>query len=179
MDTQVYNAVRLPDDFATFTLENLEQQVLIPQAESVVDVLASPLITQMEAIASGAGLEIAAGGANGLAVVTKARRTLNERKVPFADRFLAVGTGVAESLLNLKELTSVAESGADGALREGIIGRLRGFTVIEDPALADDFGVAYHRDAFAHVTRPSREPEGAAKSATVGTAESTSCWAAS
>ena len=167
MDTQVYNAVRLPDDFATFTLENLEQQVLIPQAESVVDVLASPLITQMEAIASGTGLEIAAGGANGLAVVTKARRTLNERKVPFADRFLAVGTGVAESLLNLKELTSVAESGADGALREGIIGRLRGFTVIEDPALADDFGVAYHRDAFAHVTRPSREPEGAAKSATV------------
>ena len=27
--------------------------------------------------------------------------------------------------------------------------------------------VAYHRDAFAHVSRPSRNPEGAAKSATV------------
>jgi hypothetical protein len=29
------------------------------------------------------------------------------------------------------------------------------------------YGVAYHRDAFAHVTRPSRNPEGATKSATV------------
>ena len=167
MDTQVYNAIRLPDDFATFSLESLERQVLVPQAESVVDELTAPLVDEMEAIASDTGLEIAANGANALTVVTKARRILNDRKVPFADRYFAVGTGVAERLLNLKELTSVAESGADGALREGIIGRLRGFTVIEDPALADDFGVAYHRDAFAHVTRPSRQPEGAAKSATV------------
>lgn len=167
MDAQVYNAIRLPDDFATFTLESLEKQVLIPQAESVVDELAAPLITQMEAIASDTGLEIAAGGANALSVVTRARRILNTRKVPFADRFLAVGSGVAESLLSLDQLTKVNEAGTDGALREGTIGRLRGFTVIEDPALADDFGIAYHRDAFAHVTRPSRQPEGAAKSATV------------
>lgn len=167
MDTQVYNAIRLPDDFATFNLESLERQVLRPQAESVVDELTAPLVDEMEAIASAAGLEIAANGANALAVVTKARRILNERKVPFADRYLAVGTGVAEQLLNLDQLTKVNEAGTDGALREGIIGRLRGFTVIEDPALEDDFGVAYHRDAFAHVTRPSRQPEGAAKSATV------------
>lgn len=167
MDTQVYNAIRLPDDFATFNLESLEKQVLIPQAESVVDELAAPLITQMEAVASDTGLEIAAGGANALAVVTRARRILNARKVPFADRFLAVGSGVAESLLSLDQLSKVNEAGTDGALREGTIGRLRGFTVIEDPALADDFGIAYHRDAFAHVTRPSRQPEGAAKSATV------------
>lgn len=167
MDTQVYNAIRLPDDFATFNLESLERQVLRPQAESVVDELTAPLVDEMEAIASAAGLEIAANGANALAVVTKARRILNERKVPFADRYLAVGTGVAEQLLNLDQLTKVNEAGTDGALREGIIGRLRGFTVIEDPALEDDFGVAYHRDAFAHVTRPSRQPEGAAKSSTV------------
>lgn len=167
MDTQVYNAVRLPDDFATFNLESLERQVLVPQAESVVDELTAPLVDEMEAVASDTGLEIAAGGANALAVVTKARRVLNERKVPFADRYLAVGTGVAELLLGLDQLTKVNEAGTDGALREGTIGRLRGFTVIEDPALADDFGVAYHRDAFALVTRPSRQPEGAAKSATV------------
>src|SRR5262245_5175698 len=40
MDTQVYKAVRLPDDFTTFTLASLEDQVLRPQAESVVDRLA-------------------------------------------------------------------------------------------------------------------------------------------
>src|SRR5574343_1675952 len=37
MTDEVYKAVRLPDDFATFDLVSLEQQVLVPQAESVVD----------------------------------------------------------------------------------------------------------------------------------------------
>jgi hypothetical protein len=167
MDTQVYNAIRLPDDFATFNLESLERQVLVPQAESVVDELAAPLVAEMEAIASGTGLAIAADGSNALDVVIQARRVLNGRKVPFGDRFLALGPGAASKFLGLPQLQKVNEAGTDGTLREAIIGRLFGFTVFEDPALAEDFGVAYHRDAFAHVTRPSRQPEGAAKSATV------------
>lgn len=167
MDTQVYNAIRLPDNFATFDLESLERQVLVPQAESVVDELAQPLIDEMEAIPSGAGLEIAANGANALDVVIQARKVLNGRKVPLADRFLALGPGAAAHFLGLDQLQKVNEAGTDGTLREAVIGRLFGFTVFEDPALEDDFGIAYHRDAFAHVTRPSRQPEGAAKSATV------------
>lgn len=34
---QVYNAVKLPDDFATFTLTDMERQVVAPMAESVAD----------------------------------------------------------------------------------------------------------------------------------------------
>lgn len=164
---QVYNAVRLPDDFATFDLTSLQQQVLKPQAESVVDALAAPLITEMAAISGVTGTEIAADGSGALAVVGRARKVLNDRKVPFADRWLAVGTEIAEDILNLKELTDASQSGSDGALREGIIGRLRGFAVVEDPALPADQGVAYHRDAFAHVTRPSAPPQGAAFSKVV------------
>lgn len=167
MDTQVYNAVRLPDDFATFNLENLQTQVLKPQAESVVDALMAPLITEMVAIAGTADTIIAADGSNAIKVALAARAILNKRKVPQADRFLAVGVDVAQDLLASEQLTDASRAGSDGALREGTIGRLRGFTVIEDPALPDGKGVAYHRDAFAHVTRPSRMPEGAAKSATV------------
>ncbi|MEZ5380157.1 MAG: P22 phage major capsid protein family protein [Microthrixaceae bacterium] len=164
---QVYKAVRLPDDFATFTLEDITAQVLKPQAESVVDALTAPLVTEMVAIAGVTGTEVAVDGSDALKVVGRCRKVLNDRKVPMADRWLAVGTELAEDLLNLKELTAVNESGSDGALREGTIGRLRGFTVLEDPALPEDQGVAYHRDAFAHVTRPSRNPEGATRSATI------------
>ena len=167
MTDQVYNAVRLPDDFATFTLEALERQVLRPQAESVVDELATPLLTEMTAIESDDGLTIGEGGRGPLQVTARARRVLNARKVPIAGRTLALGAGLAEQFIGLKELQSVAESGTDGTLREGTIGRLHGFNIIEDPALPDSFGIAYHRDAFAHVTRPSREPEGAAMSATI------------
>lgn len=164
---QIYNAVRLPDDFATFDLESLEREVLKPQAESVVDGLTAPLITEMVAISGVTGTEIAADGSGGLAVVARARKVLNDRKVPFADRWLAIGTELAEDIGNLDALTDVSKSGTDGALREGIIGRLKGFTVVEDPALPDDQGVAYHRDAFAHVTRPSAPPQGAAFSQVV------------
>lgn len=164
---QVYNAVRLPDNFMTFTIEQLEQQVLIPQAESVIDALTAPLVAEMVAVTGDASTIVNLAGDNALKVVTSARKILNDRKVPMRDRTLAVGTTLASDFLNLKELTDASQSGSDGALREAIIGRLRGFTVVEDPALPADVGIAYHRDAFAHVTRPSRQPEGAAKSAVV------------
>lgn len=166
LDTQVYKAIRLPDDFATFTLEDLEQQVLRPQAESVVDGLSAPLATEMNAVASDAAIPaLAADGSNTMEVLIEARRILNTRKVPMTERFLAVGPEAESRILQLELLQQVNTSGTDGVLREAIIGRLMGFTIVVDPNITE--AVAFHRDAFAFVTRPSRNPEGAAKSATV------------
>lgn len=168
LEDQVYNAVRLPDDFATFTLQSLERQVLRPQAESVVDELATPLVTQMSAIATDATIPaMALDGANVLDVLIKTRQVLNTRKVPTEGRTFAVGADIEAALLSLPQLQKVNEAGTSETLRNATIGRLFGFNIIASPDLADDFGVAYHRDAFAHVTRPSRQPEGAAKSSTV------------
>src|SRR5687768_14530907 len=52
MDKQVYSAVRLPDDFATFTLTSLEQQVLRPQAEVVAEGIVQPLVDDMNGVAA-------------------------------------------------------------------------------------------------------------------------------
>lgn len=262
---QVYKAVRLPDDFATFDLVSLEQQVLRPQAESVVDGVTAPLLTEMNAVARDASIPTLTTS-NALDVLIAARAVLNARKVPMTDRYVALSPAAEAAFLNLDQLQKVNESGSDGVLREAILGRLMGFTIIADPGIdgattetqtvteggsgltsftltyagqttasiaaaataatvqtrlealsnieAGDvavtgdaggpytvtfdadlgnvaeltatptggsgtvtiattasgqtgFGVAYHRDAFAHVTRPSRNPEGAAKSATV------------
>lgn len=257
---QVYKAVRLPDDFATFDLVSLEQQVLRPQAESVVDGVAKPLIEEMNAVATDASIDTLTTS-NAIDVLIQARAVLNARKVPMTGRFVALSPAAETAFLGLDQLQKVNESGTDGVLREAIIGRLMGFTILVDPflegpatvtitgsptggtftltyggdttaaiafdataaavesalealdsiptdgvsvtgaaggpytitGLADDedltadgssltggttpdvtvaeavdgYGVAYHRDAFAHVTRPSRSPEGAAKSATV------------
>lgn len=262
---QVYKAVRLPDDFATFDLVSLEQQVLRPQAESVVDGVTAPLLTEMNAVAGDASIPTLTSS-NALDVLIAARAVLNARKVPMTDRYVALSPEAETAFLQLDQLQKVNEAGTDGVLREAIIGRLMGFTIVTDPNIsgatpevqtiteggsgltsytltysgqttgsiaaaataatvkaalvalsnigADDvtvtgstsgpytvtfaaglgnvaaltatptggtgtvtiatstsgqtgFGVAYHRDAFAHVTRPSRNPEGAAKSATV------------
>ena len=168
LEDQVYNAVRLPDDFATFTLEDMTRQVLRPQAESVVDTLAAPLISEMTAIVTDASIPaVAADGSNIRQVLIKARQVLNERKIPAADRWFAVGSDIEAAILSDTLLQKVNESGSSEVLRNATIGRLFGFTIVADPTLPSDFGVAYHRDAFAHVTRPSRQPDGAAFSASV------------
>jgi hypothetical protein len=168
LEDQVYNAIRLPDDFATFTLTDLTRQVLIPQAESVVDELAAPLIAEMTAIASDASIPaIADDGSNFMLALIKARQVLNDRHIPAAGRTFAIGSNIEAAALQLPQLQKVNEAGTTEVLRNATIGRLMGFDIVTDPALPEDFGVAYHRDAFAHVTRPSRQPEGAAKSATV------------
>ena len=49
---QVYKAVREPDDFATFDLTSLEQQVIAPMAQDVVAGLVKPLVDKMKAVAA-------------------------------------------------------------------------------------------------------------------------------
>jgi hypothetical protein len=168
LENQIYNAVRLPDDFATFTLTDLTRQVLIPQAESVVDKLAAPLIAEMVGIATDASIPaVAPDGSNVMQVLIKARQVLNERHIPTDGRVFAVGADIEAAILMLPQLQKVNEAGTSEVLRNATIGRLFGFEIISDPALPADFAIAYHRDAFAHVTRPSKQPQGAAYSATV------------
>lgn len=170
LEDQVYNAIRLPDDFATFTLTDLTQQVLRPQAESVVDELATPLIDEMTAIGNDteeAVPELAADGSNFDTVLIALRKVLNKRKVPAAGRKVAVGANGEAAILSNERLQKVNESGSADVLRNAVLGRLFGFDIIADPTLPDNFVIAYHTDAFAHVTRPSRQPDGAAYSATV------------
>lgn len=168
LEDQIYNALRLPDDFATFTLTDLTRQVLVPQAESVVNDLAAPLIAEMVATETDVKIPaMALDGSNALNVLIKARQVLNERHIPTDGRYFAVGADLEAAILSLPQLQKVNESGSSEVLRNATIGRLFGFEILADPALPADFGVAYHRDAFAHIMRPSRQPEGAAKSATV------------
>lgn len=168
LENQIYNALRLPDDFATFTLTDLTRQVLVPQAESVVNDLAAPLIAEMVATETDEKIPaMALDGSNALNVLIKARQVLNERHIPTDGRYFAVGADLEAAILSLPQLQKVNESGSSEVLRNATIGRLFGFEILADPALPADFGVAYHRDAFAHIMRPSRQPEGAAKSATV------------
>lgn len=166
LDTQVYKANRLPDDFVTFTLTSLEAEVVRPMAESVVDGVTSPLLTEMNGVAVDTDVPaLAADGSNALEVLIAARAELNSRKVPMTDRFFAATPAAEAALLQVPQLQKVNESGTDGVLRDATIGRLFGFTIVTDPGLNQS--VAYHRDAFAHVTRPSAPPRGAAFSATI------------
>lgn len=53
LGTQVYNAVKLPDDFMTFTLESLERQVIAPMAESVAERINGAVVDAFTGVAAG------------------------------------------------------------------------------------------------------------------------------
>lgn len=174
LEDQVYNAVRIPDDFATFTLKDATRQVYRPQAESVVDELVVPLVAQMVAIGTDTAIApVTPDGKNIRQVLIQARKVLNDRrlpngrKVPAVGRTFAVGSGIEAALLSDELLQKQNESGTSDMLRNATIGNLFGFNIVVDASLPEDFAVAYHKDAFAHVTRPSKQPDGAAFSAAI------------
>lgn len=171
LEDQLYNAVKINDFEGTFTIQDLATQVLRPQAESVVDKLPTPLIAQMVAIQNDKKKpieDIKQDGSNVLKSIIAARAVLNKRKVPAANRYLAIGADVEALLLSVPQLQKINEAGDGGdALRRAIIGNLFGFTIVADASLPADKAIAYERDAFTFVTRTTAIPQGAAKGSIV------------
>jgi hypothetical protein len=67
--------------------------------------------------------------------VKNIRTALVKAKVPSAGRFLAVNPEAAAYLMDSStSLFKANESGSDETIRNGVIGRYRGFTVVETPS---------------------------------------------
>ena len=177
LEDELYSAVRLPSEWLTWTLADFEREVVKPQAEAVASLIPAKLgavmtsIKASQAEAPGAAgvyytdakaLKFAADGSNILAVVARANRILNKAKVPFINRTLAVGPGVAEVFRKNKDLLNVSFSADNGGLlHDATIAKIGGFTVIEEPALPEGFSVFYEKNAFALAVRAADVPAGA------------------
>ncbi|WP_018297175.1 P22 phage major capsid protein family protein [Corynebacterium lubricantis] len=206
LEDQVYQAVKLPDDFATFTLTDMEREVVAPMAESVADELNATVARAFDSVpegltaidkapkgqlsnsageaitadnrgtgAAGIGLGLQPSAAGSpvrnamlqaddhsqvLPAIRAARQLLGLRGVPAQNRYLVVGTGWAGALLSTPNLFKVNEAGTDGLLRDATLGRLYGFTIIEDNTIDPYAAYALNRDAVTLVTRVPAVPRG-------------------
>ena len=89
--------------------------------------------------------------------IREIRKSMALAKVPASDRFVVVNPDMADLLIQGLDDASVA--GADNELRNGVIGRLYGFTVLESPLLSSSgtpAAVGYHRDMVAFVSQIER-----------------------
>lgn len=175
LDKQIYSAVKLPDLWATTNLDSLADKVFIPQAKAVVEQIATPLTDEMQKTkavkADGsaglvdktntAALKFGANPDDAIGTIVKLRTVLNKRKVPQANRILAVGSDIADIIQRVPNLNRANENGDGDALHEAIILRLKGFTIVEALDLPDKMAVAYEKYAYASVVRAPRVPEGA------------------
>lgn len=180
LDTILYSAVRLPDEEVTLDIESFSAQVTTPQAEAVAMGLEDALATEMNGITATSGLQFPLNPTEGqmLDVFADARKALRDNNVPTSGLWAAVGTTVATEIIKDPAFRRVDASGSSGALRDAVIGRIHGFTVVESNKITADEAVFYHRDAFALATRAPVVPRGASAGSSVSAYGYSMTWTA-
>lgn len=162
--SHLYHATKVTDEDMSLSLESFAEQVTAKQVSAVATGAEDEIATAMNAVAADAS--IAANGSDIEAQVLAAREDLGVSNVPAGDRWLAVSPQVATFMLALDKFSKVNESGSDSALRDAIIGRIYGFTVVESNALTAGTALAYHQSSFAFGNRTPVAPRGAGDSST-------------
>jgi hypothetical protein len=162
----LYDAVRVTDEQLSLEIADFGVQVLEPMMRSVAAGAEQQVLTVMNAVAADNATLTAATME---AQVLLARTDLGNNNVPLTNRYLAVSPKAAEFLLDLDTFSDVAASGDSRAVREGVIGRFRGFTVVESPGLTGGANnavfLAYHESAFVWGNRAPAVPQGAVSAA--------------
>lgn len=161
----LYNAVGLSEGDLSLKLEDFSRQVLAPQVDAVVDRIENEVAKAINSVAL--DTSIAWDEANPVATFTALRAALRKRGLPQTGLNVVVGVDVYAALLEAKAITDASESGSTEALREGGIGRIRGFNIVESTRVADGDITAFHRDAFTMAVRAPVVPQGASFGQTV------------
>lgn len=161
LDTYLYKGVALPDEQLTLNVRDFTAQISTPQSKSVAVGVETMVAAEMNGLSG--SLTVKADGTDVHAQMIEARKWLNKAGVPFEGRYFAASAEIEAMLLNdpQRRLLPADVSGSPAALREAIIGRLYGFTVLTSTYLADGSAVAYHSSAFPLVTRALEVPTGA------------------
>ncbi|WGH20720.1 major capsid protein [Arthrobacter phage JohnDoe] len=155
----LYNAVGLSEGDLTLNLEDFSKQVLAPQVDAVVDAVEEEVADALRGITL--DTSIAWDEANPVKTFTAIRKHLRDNGVPQTGLNVVVGTNVYAALLDAKAITDASESGSTAALRDGNVGSLRGFTIVESTRVDEDEIMAFHRDAFTLAVRAPIVPAGA------------------
>ncbi len=162
------SAVSLSHGDLDFKIRDFTAQVLAPQAESVADYVENSVAVAFSNIpvsnsgpATSATYAPAYSAADPYGFFVELRKLLRKRGLPQTGLNTVVGPGIYADLLRSGRLVDASQSGATDALREGNVGRIAGFTVVESTRVADNEILAFHRDAFTLAVRAPSVPAGA------------------
>lgn len=149
----------------TLDIANFSAQFLVPAMQAFADKVDGYLL----ALAKDVTNTVASTDDTRKDIVA-ARKFLTENAAPLTDRRFVYGSDMEADLLNTDLFISAEKVGDSGtALREASLGRKFGmdFYVDQNADTAGVHGVAFHKNAFALVTRPLALPEGASEAAIV------------
>lgn len=174
LNKHAYSAVGITDEELTLDIDSWGEQVARPQVRAVAEKLEGYIAVAMEDTTNylhevdwEQGDPEDDKDKSFYRAAIRARKNLNDENVPRDNRVLVVGSDAEEAALNSSHLIKANESGSDDALREAIIGRIAGFTVVGTNSLPGDFVVAMHPTAFALANVAPEVPSGASAGATM------------
>ena len=149
----------------TLEIADFSRELLIPAMQSIQDKIDSYILAQAAAVTNAV-----TASDNVQADIVDARAYLTKGKAPLTDRYFVASSDYEAEMLKTDLFVSAEKVGDEGsALREASLGRKFGMNVYADQnadATAVD-AVAFHRNAFALVTRSLALPNGAGKAAIV------------
>jgi hypothetical protein len=140
----LYGVIPITSEELTLDIELFNNDVVVPVASGIVRGLEDEIIGEMQDATYANTLELDLE--NPTHTFTRARRHLNDSRVPIDGRAAIVGSAIEEVLINA--LSDASEVGDNQALREASIGRLRSFGIFGVPALDPYEGFAFHRTAY-------------------------------
>lgn len=174
LDKHVYNAVQITDEELTLDIASWGEQVARPQIRAVAEVLEGYIATAMDTANYRHEVSFVEDDPDLVEsrafyrAAVEARKWLNVENVPAAGRVIVLGSNVEAAALNSAHLVKVDQAGTDSALRDAVIGRIAGFTVLGNVNSVDpDFAVAMHPTAFALANVAPLVPDGASAGATM------------
>lgn len=142
----IYEVVEVTDEELTLDIEDFNAQVVAPIMGGVVRAIEDEIITEVQGADYHWDLTLDEDAPH--ETFFRARRHLNDSRVPMAGRAIAVGSRVEELLLNSEQFVRADASGSTDALREARIGRLAGADVFLVPGLDPEEAYFYHQTAY-------------------------------
>jgi hypothetical protein len=175
LDKHAYNAVQITDEEQTLDIDSWGEQVARPQIRAVAEILEGYIATEMDTANYRHEVdfieddpEVNEDSRAFYRAAVQARKYLNMENVPATGRVIVLGANVEAAALNSGHIVKADQADSDSALREAIIGRVAGFTVIGNVNSVDpDFAVAMHPTAFALANVAPMVPDGASAGATM------------
>ncbi|MCC2031825.1 hypothetical protein [Microbacterium allomyrinae] len=168
LNRHIYSAVALSPEEETLDEIEYVRDVQAPQVQAVLDFIENIIVGVLRAASFVFGVTFNPASAAAVEndarkVAIRARKLAQKAHWPLTGRYWLVGADVSEAIATHDKLLEVDASGLPEALREGVVGKLGGWIIVELDALGDTESFFVHETAIAIANVAPAVPNGVAK----------------
>lgn len=168
LNKHAYSAVALSPEEETLDDIDYVRDVQAPQVQAILEWFENLIVSTLRSASFvfGVTFNTASGSAvenDARKVAIRARKLAQKAHWPLAGRYWLVGADVSEAIATHDKLLEVDASGLPEALRDGVVGKLGGWIIVELDALGDSESFFVHETAVAIAAVAPAVPNGVAK----------------